>query len=1132
MRSTSVPCRDDRQRRSALRASDLNGLDYVEVDDDNRHRLTVTFINKLGALAQTLTEANFVISGGRRVHDIRITRVEVCEPDDPEVDDCLTLTVDHIGDVSCYTLCVVDAENGRPTERLHAGFDPVYACLAFSFQAQCPSLVDCTAEMPCPSPQRETPPLDYLAKDYASFRQLMLDQLSITLPKWTERHEPDLMIALVELLAYEGDRLSYVQDAVATEAYLHTARQRISVRRHARLVDYRLHEGCNARAFVTVETFQNTPPISVDDFFFTTAFPGAPPHGAAIGMEDLVKAPTGSYEVFEPVAEAGDEEWTSRRLLDPAGFCRKLLEANDPVYVLIRQRLHPDLLAALQSWGGTGAPSDDLVDAVLQDLERIAATQTLQDDKAFASHCSAPGPRRVLDHPVHCRDHRRINRALIEQALMADFIPPGQIRFYHHHSRIRFYTWGERDCCLPAGSTTATVLDMDPESEEHGRDARDTADDHVNATGAAEANHSLTKPEVPERVLHLRAGEFLILEEIVSPTTGLPEDADRGHRHAVRLTKVRRSVDPLRHVPILEIEWAPEDALPFPLCLSAIGPSPACEWIPDVSVARGNVLLVDHGKRETEELVAVEVEAIHEPCDECGSEQDLVARSYRPVLRRPDLTFSEPLVRAAPASLVRIQDPDKALPQISLSQIPLTPPRLDLPDPLERYRNPLPLATFEPEDLIAPVPLLLRLKHARDTTDPLGAYLKGRLDEQTLQALADFEEGTEPPDVLLAGLLAGLTSALDDAGLYDPGRFPDISLDGATKRLLDDRPLPTDLERLLGRWMLEQTLDGAVAPTQRFVADWSARSDLLASSGDDRHFVVEMSDDRRAVLRFGDDDLGEQPDAMTRFRARFRVGSGRAGNVGADTLTLLVLRSGPPGMTLHPRNPLAASGGTDPETLDEVRQRAPYAIRRKLARAITAEDYAALARRDRTAHIQGAAAELIWTGSWYEAHVTLDPLGTDEASETLLNDVARDLERYRRMGHDLHVARGRPVPLAIVVQVCVKPGYQKAHVLAALEDAFRAGPRADGSPGFFHPDALTFGGSIDVSEIVAAAQAVPGVLWSKVTSLTRLGEPDAGELESGTLPLGPTEIARVGSLRYGSRFPEDGSMTFNLEGGR
>src|SRR2546427_6685807 len=46
-----------------------------------------------------------------------------------------------------------------------------------------------------------------------------------------------------ELLAYVGDYLSYQQDAVATEAYLGTARRRVSVRRHARLVDYLVHDG-------------------------------------------------------------------------------------------------------------------------------------------------------------------------------------------------------------------------------------------------------------------------------------------------------------------------------------------------------------------------------------------------------------------------------------------------------------------------------------------------------------------------------------------------------------------------------------------------------------------------------------------------------------------------------------------------------------------------------------------------------------------------------------------------------------------------------------------------------------------------------------------------------------------------
>ncbi len=98
--------------------------------------------------------------------------------------------------------------------------------------------------------QLPDPRIDYLARDYNSLRQLLLDRLALEIPNWTERHAADLEIVLVELLAYTGDYLSYYQDAVGAEAYLETARQRISLRRHARLLDYPLDEGLNARAYV------------------------------------------------------------------------------------------------------------------------------------------------------------------------------------------------------------------------------------------------------------------------------------------------------------------------------------------------------------------------------------------------------------------------------------------------------------------------------------------------------------------------------------------------------------------------------------------------------------------------------------------------------------------------------------------------------------------------------------------------------------------------------------------------------------------------------------------------------------------------------------------------------------------
>ena len=157
----------------------------------------------------------------------------------------------------------------------------------------------------------QQPSIDYLAKDYQSFRQLMLDRLSATLPDWPERHAPDLGIAIVEALAYVADYLSYYQDGVATEAYLGTARRRISIRRHARLLDYILHEGCNARAWLCCTVGKAPPnPVILDPtkISFAAAGIGAR-RSSPLAASDLPSLPSGSYEEFQPIGcEWGEEK--------------------------------------------------------------------------------------------------------------------------------------------------------------------------------------------------------------------------------------------------------------------------------------------------------------------------------------------------------------------------------------------------------------------------------------------------------------------------------------------------------------------------------------------------------------------------------------------------------------------------------------------------------------------------------------------------------------------------------------------------------------------------------------------------------------------------------------------------------
>jgi hypothetical protein len=298
---------------------------------------------------------------------------------------------------------------------------------------------------------------------------------------------------------------------------------------------------------------------------------------------------------------------------------------------------------------------------------------------------------------------------------------------------------------------------------------------------------------------------------------------------------------------------------------------------------------------------------------------------------------------------------------------------------------------------------------------------------------------------------------------------------------------------------------------------WEPRADLLRSGPSDRHFVVETDDDGVARLRFGDGVIGRMPDAGSGLTAFYMVGNGPAGRVGAEAITVLRGRfSRVAGVA--PRNPFPSTGGAAPESIADAKLNAPRVGGRPIARAIVAADYATIAERD--PRMQRAAAQLAWTGAGWEAQVTIDALGRGEASPELCAHIARVLQCHRRLGHDVVVRPARYVPIRLVVRACAKPDASHSGIHRGLRRAIGA---------LFAPDALTFGGSIHVSRIVAAGQAVPGVDFLKVERLERLYEGSNGEVDDGELVIGPFEIAR---LDQDPAFPEHGSMKILVEGGR
>lgn len=513
-------CAQKNRRDLVLRNPTLNGIDYLEVITDHPgcgRQLAVTFLKDARDLGLSID--NVRVTGDT---PLRVTEVKAATDDEPFV---VAITLDQTGDFSPYTFSLIGSVTGNdppPANDPPAGIDPPLSSMSFSFKAGCPSPADCRVQQCCPSPHVAPPDINYLAKDYAGFLQVMRDRLAVLAPGWTEAHAADLGVAIIEALAYAADHLSYQQDAVSTEAYIGTARSRISLRRHARLVDYPVGEGCNARALVYLETIVDNLVVPKDTLFY-------------------VRSP-GEATVVDPL--------------------------DLPHSAALRAGVHP----------------------------------------IFSSLCER--------------------------------------QLYLEQNRICFYTWGDSECCLPAGATQATFLDT-----------LDT----------------------------LGAGTVLIFQEVIGPQTGNQNDADPARRWAVRLTHVRTKndakgalFDPLNGRFITQVCWSAADALPFPLCLSSTvqsedGPVPVL----DVSVAYGNIVPVDHGTPVVNESLGRVPGLPREPQVQgsCDCDTDTFAAAallpphsrYYPELAQAPLTFATDYDASAPASAFATLTPTSAKPQIALT---------------------------------------------------------------------------------------------------------------------------------------------------------------------------------------------------------------------------------------------------------------------------------------------------------------------------------------------------------------------------------------------------------------------------------------------------------------------------------
>jgi hypothetical protein len=1093
-------CCDENRKAAVLGNPTLNGINYLEVLDKDAialpsSRQQTLLVHCLNKAPSGLAPSNILILGGESVIGITAQWVYVASATTrpPQVTpaefsyfgaladaaNTLVIRTSKVGDFSPYTLRLVNnasqaqQDSFTVTEAL-TGFDPILSEVCFSFKVECPSDFDCKPLSPdCPPGAPVPPPINYLAKDYGSFRTVMLDRLNQLMPAWGGSSEADLGVALSEVIAYVGGHLSYQQDAVATEAYLQTARSRISLRRHAILVDYHVHDGCNARALVRVEAAASF----FLDHKITRFYTYAPrmPSSLAIGAGNEEAALIAGVVVFEPMQDAvlypelnqmSLYTWGDNNCCLPKGATEATLLGSFP-------NLQPGAVLIFQEMMGpqTGNPADSDIRHRCAVRLTAVTTQNAQGqplvDPLFES-----GTGNVV-----------VSASQTPQPLTE-------------------VQWSADDALPFPVCISSTFLNSNG-------DEQTLTNVSVAFGNIVLADQGLSFSAVP-------------LGVVPEPTIFQPPSAS-----ADRCNPAAPVPYPVRYRPIIS-ERPITQAVPVPIAGSPITPG----IVPLIS--NGFVSLPDSNGYTCLQVqadqplawpqyfgIAAAVNAINHanfdlsvvyapPGGAAGIGGTVTLESFPNLsLTKTDANYAATKINAY-SKFVQVPS-TYSPPAVGPAGFPTAPTMLVNTGPFNLQDNSTPGQTY------------LIVQPINPATWPPNFGVLAQGDQQkpnTFNLLLLYN----PPSGGVGISVPVILEQFNNVSLATVAQAFASGSELVTVRSFDQQPSPSlsahDFMNFDANQAVPQiTLEGAL---NNVAATWTPEPDLLADGPADTHFVVEIESDGAAHLRFGDNSNGLRPVSGTVFTAAYRIGNGTAGNVGANTLTFF---AGDPRI-VSCTNPLPATGGFDPETDEQIRRRAPQAFMTQ-ERAITMADYESVAEQN--SQVDKAVATLRWTGSWYTVFITAEPQGAGNLTPSLRKAIARNENRYRLAGQDIQLESPQYVPLEIELTVCVDPLYFQSDVKQSLAQVLGSQILPNGRKGLFYPDNFTFGRTVYLSPIYLAARQVAGVQSVTANVFQPQGAPTKKYLAEGEIPLGPFQIARMDN---DPSFPDHGRLTLKMQGGK
>lgn len=272
---------------------------------------------------------------------------------------------------------------------------------------------------------------------------------------------------------------------------------------------------------------------------------------------------------------------------------------------------------------------------------------------------------------------------------------------------------------------------------------------------------------------------------------------------------------------------------------------------------------------------------------------------------------------------------------------------------------------------------------------------------------------------------------------------------------------------------------------------WHEAESLYPLSADDRAYITRMDNEGNTSVIFGDGQRGRRlPTGIENVTATYRQGIGLAGNVAQNSLAMLKTRPlGVRGVT----NPLAASGGDDPEKLDDARDNAPLTVR-TLDRVVSIYDYEDFAAA--FAGIGKVQAVQLWDGQALRIVVTVASAtgATLAATDDVWKNLYDAIDKANDPMHSFSLATFEPLLFNVTIGVIKHPDYLWDDVQDAATSALLSA---------FAFESRRFGQRVTTAEIITVIHGVAGVIAVDVDELYIKGDaPDINDV----LPAQPARL--------------------------